>query len=141
MLQFQNCIRSQDFWYFFKKVQEKQEESHCSNSSPWIIISDEIIPLPFFLDKKGPKNHGDEDHFEAICGSVAAVSETRSCVAQTPETTVAPLAGWRTKWSSRPGRNKTAYTIYQDLKFIWFVASNTALGTNRVCAASSASAA
>jgi hypothetical protein len=53
--------------------------------------------LPFFLDEKGPKNHGSEDHFEAISGSVAVVSETRAWVAQTPETTAAPLAGWRTE--------------------------------------------
>lgn len=65
-------------------------------------MSDETIPLPFFLDEKGPKNHGDEDHFEAINGLVTVFSETRSCVAQTPENTVAPVAGWRAKWSSRP---------------------------------------
>ena len=93
------------------KVQEKPDSCYNTNSSPFVIPSNATLPLPFFLDEKGPKNHGDEDHFEAIIGLVTVFSETRSSVAQTSENTAAPVAGWQVKWSSRPDHHRVAYTI------------------------------
>jgi hypothetical protein len=74
--------RDKNFWYFsqrdpYRDYLKSTGERKSSILSSGNAATFKTILLPFFLDEKGPKNHGSEDHFEAISGSVAVVSEIR----------------------------------------------------------------